>query len=103
MPKPKVVSIKHPPKVKKPRVVKEEDFSLFSDKPAAEMREEQYSDMKPRLPKPGGRLTAGEVGQRNGGADEGLRKEVLSGEELQNRIEEDRKKRKGGLLERFGL
>ena len=107
MSKPKVVSVKHPPKVKKPRVVKEEDFSLFGDKPTAEMREEQYNDLKPRLLKPGSRLTAGEDGRRAGEAggdgewNEGLRKEVLTEEELQKRIEEDKKKRKGGLLGRI--
>ena len=91
MPKPKVVNIKHPPKVNKPRVVKEEDFSLLVDKPTAEMREEQYNDMKPRLPKPGQRLEAELPGYE------------LSEGELRTRIEDDRKKRRGGLLSRLGL
>lgn len=92
MAKPKVIDVKRPPApAKKPRVVgqkdKDDDYSLLLDQvdePSQELRREQLKDLKPRLPQPGDKLEV-----------------PLAKDELMGKIEEDRKKRKGGLLSKL--
>ncbi|MFH1246793.1 MAG: hypothetical protein V1644_00275 [Candidatus Micrarchaeota archaeon] len=89
MPKPKIVDIKKPQEVKKPKVVSqtetaglrqvtsEEDFSrLITDTSRDELRKQQLKDIVPNQPKPGEPLQA-------------------VSEDMWKKIEEDRKKRRG--------